>query len=275
MPTNALDFGHRRSSSQDEYRRNMLWQPGMTAGRPTTPGGGLTPEQYVQHRAAPPPPVHMHHRTASNNTPPPQRPASGDWAHHARPSSRMTNYQDPNYRPSSRGTGSMLNYNDISNHLSAREQEHVARITNSPFFNISQDNHKQQVPVSSVGLVSTIDAREREKREIREGMSNNMVQNAIAQRQHHMIHQQPFVPQYATGSMYLPPSQPRPDLMYNLPGVSRTSDALHQMARPEEPRRQSWYGQLAPAPQTPSTYPQNPSYVPHGGYPSNINTMHY
>ncbi|KAJ5157028.1 uncharacterized protein N7482_008128 [Penicillium canariense] len=271
VPTNPMERGHNRSPSQEERRRSVLWQPGMASGRPTTPGGGLTPEQFVQQRAAPSPPVHMHQRASSNNTPPPVRPVSGDWAQHVRPSSRMT-YQDPNYRPSSRGTNTMLtNYNDVGNHLSAREREHVARMTGSSFFDLSSDSNKAQPQMNPMGLVSTIDAREREKREMKEGMSNQMVQHAIAQRQQHQQqHQQQYASQYA-GSVYPPQTR---DGMYNLPGASQTWDALHQMNRSDEPRRRSWYGQLAQASQTPPSYQQSQHFAQQGGYPANHSTMH-
>lgn len=274
VPTNPMDRGHSRSPSQEEVRRSVLWQPGMATNRPVTPGGGLTPEQYVQQRAAPVPPMHMHHRTPSNSTTL-QRPVSGDWTQHARTGSRMNNYQDnSNYRPSSRGTGQMLNnYNDASTHLSAREQEHVARMTGSAFFNLKDDNRRPQAPLNPGGLVSTIDAREREKRQMKEGMSNQMVQHAIAQRQQQLMHQQQLAPQYA-GPPY-PTRSPQP--MYNLPAASHTWDALHQMNRADEPRRRSWYGQLPQAAQGPPPYQQPQQYPPQGGYPSNhnYNTMRY
>ncbi|KAJ5245917.1 hypothetical protein N7468_000900 [Penicillium chermesinum] len=283
VPTNAMDHGHIRPSSQDDHRRSMLWQPGMTAGRPTTPGGGLTPEQFVQTRAetrvAPSPPAHKHLRSKSH-TPPLQRPSSGDWTQQVRPNSRMTSYGELSQRPSSRGTGSMLNYNDMSSHLSAREQEHIARVTHSPFFDMSQDRLRSQAPVNPGGLVSTIDVREREKREMREGMSNQMVQHAIAQRQQQQLMQQQQ--QQHMNSMYGAPSvyqQPQPafrhDSMYNLPGASQTWDALHQPHRLDEPRRSSWYGQLAQAPQTPPPYQQNQGYAHHGYLNNNMNSMHY
>ncbi|KAJ5688662.1 hypothetical protein N7462_003054 [Penicillium macrosclerotiorum] len=286
VPTNTMEHGHNQSPSQDEFRRSVLWQPGMT-GRPTTPGGGLTPEQFVQQRAAPTPPVHMHHRSPSGTAPSPQRPGSADWQQHVRPNSRMTSYQDPYQRPSSRGTTAALaNYNERSNHLSAREQEHVARITGSSFFNMSNSNRQPQPQVNPMGLVSTIDARERERREMKEGMSNQMVQHAIAQRQQammhqphqagsqyagSMMHQQPQPGTQYAGSMYPPPS--RQDGMYNLPGASQTWDALHQMNRPDEPRRRSWYGQLAQqAPPTPPSYQQSQQFAHQGGYHTNYNT---
>ncbi|KAJ5084845.1 hypothetical protein NUU61_009424 [Penicillium alfredii] len=272
VPLHAMDRDHSRSPSQDEFRRSMLWQPGMTAGRPTTPGG-LTPEQFVQQRAAPSPQMHVHHRTSSNHTPPPQRPASGDWTQQVRPGTQMTNHRDPNYRPSSRGTNAMMGYNDVSTHLSAREQEHVARMTGSSFFNMSSnDNRKPEAQMNPRGLVSAIDARERERREMREGMSNQMVQHAIAQRQQRMQQQQ-LAPPYA-GSMYAPPQSQDP--MYSIPGASHTWDALHQMNRPDEPRRRSWYGQLAQAPPNPPSYQQSQHYSQHpGGYYNNANITHY
>jgi CCR4-NOT transcriptional complex subunit CAF120 len=279
VPTSQMDRGHQRTPSQEEYRRSVLWQPGMTTNRPVTPAGGLSPEQYVQQRAAPSPPMHMHHRSPSNNTPPPQaRPVSGDWANHVRSSSRMTTHQDPNYRPSSRGTGTMLNnYNDVSNHLSAREQEHVARVTGSSFFNLNQANRGPQPQLQGRSLVSTIDAREREKREMREGMSNQMVQHAIAHRQQ-VMNQQPYAPQYAS-SMYPPqqaPQQAPQQPMYNLPGASHTWDALHQMSHPDEPRRSSWYGQLPQAAgQAPPSYQPSQHYAQPGEYPNNYHAMRY
>lgn len=181
----------------------------------------------------------------------------------------------------------ITNYNDVSNHLSAREQEHVARMTGSSFFDISGHSKKSQSQVNPMGLVSTIDAREREKREMKEGMSNQMVQHAITQRQlhqqyqqqqqqqqHFTHHPQPLASHYA-GSVY--PTQ-AVDGMYNMPGASHTWDALHQMNRPDEPRRKSWYGQLAQASPAPPTYPQNQQsqYFPqqHVSYPANYNFSH-
>ncbi|KAJ5697243.1 hypothetical protein N7488_010927 [Penicillium malachiteum] len=276
VPSSPMDRPQSRPPVQEEQRRSMLWHPGMTPARPATSGGGLSAEQYVKQRAAPSPPITMHNRSSSNHTPPPQqRTQSGDWTH-SRPGSRMTSYQDANYRPSSRGTSPMLGYEyDVSNHLSAREQEHVARVTKSPFFNMSQDNRKPQVPVNPGCLVGTIDAREREKREMREGLSNSMVQQAIAQRQQRqsMIQQQQqqqsFVdPRYPPGSTYALQPQPpyRQDGMYNVPGANRTWDNFHQMSRADEPRRQSTHGPFVQAPPTPPNYQPSQTYAQHGVY---------
>lgn len=122
---------------------------------------------------------------------------------------------------------------------------------------------------------------------MKEGMSNQMVQNAIAHRNQQMMqYQQPqpqsqFSPQqyssqYA-GSVYNPQAQmpARQSAMYNMPGASQTWDALHQVSQPSEPRRQSWYGQLNPAPQTPPSYQQSQHYAQQGNYYSGVNTMNH
>lgn len=260
------DRGHSRSPSQDEFRRSMMWQPGMAAARPVTPG--LTPEQFVQQRAAPSPPVHVHHRTPSTTpTPPPARPVSGDWMAHNRSHSQMSIGRDSQARPRSRGANSMINYNDLSSHLSAREQEHVARMTGSSFFNISSGNQKQQQPVNPMGLVGAIDAREREKKSIMEGASNQMVQHAIAQRQQQW-QQHPMPPPANSYGL----QSGAHNSVYNMPAASHTWDALNQPYRPEEPRRQSWYGQLQT--QQPQAYQQSQYFSQQPGHLANANTMH-
>ncbi|KAL4881335.1 hypothetical protein BJY04DRAFT_189644 [Aspergillus karnatakaensis] len=267
---------HSRSPSRDEFRRSVLWQPGMAVPRPVTPGG-LTPEQFVQQRAAPSPPLHVHHRTPSTSTTtPPPRPVSGDWVAHTRSQSQISLNRDSQQRPKSRGASSMMNYNDISAHLSAREQEHVARMTGSSFFNLSTDKQKTPPPVNPMGLVGAIDAREQEKKLMKEGMSNQMVQHAIAQRQHHWQHQPQPQPQLAPAT---PPHsygvQAGAQSVYNMPTASRTWDALNQSYRPEEPRRQSWYNQLSAQSQpSPQMYQANRPHTQHG-YLDNTNTPHY
>ncbi|KAJ5893333.1 hypothetical protein N7495_005024 [Penicillium taxi] len=311
MPLNPR--AHSRSPSQDEFRRNMLWKPLMGSSRPATPGATLTAEEFVQQRAAPSPPVLMPHTrnvSTSTFTPAtqrpvsgdwtqmaiPRRPVSGDWTQMARPRSRMNSLQDgPINRPSSRGTSTMLNYNDSSTQLSAREQQYVARMTGSSFFNIQGDKKKAQAEESGQqGLVSAIGAREREKREFKEGMSNHLVQHAIAQRQSVLIQQQQqqqhqqeqqrqqqqqFASPYgaSSNSVYQlpqPHGHSRQQSMYTIPTASHTLDALHQPIRPNEPRRQSWYGQLAPASQTPPPQAYQQQHYPQQGYSSHL-TMNF
>lgn len=255
-----------RAASHEDFRRSVMWQPGMANGRPVS-GGGLSAEQYVQQRAAPSPPRYAHHSTSSN-APQPQRPVPVDWA---RSGTDMNGHRDANYRPSSRGTNYMPSYNDVSHHLSAREQEHVARMTGSSFFNMSSDNQRPQAQVNPMGLVSAIDAREREKRVMKEGMSNQMVQHAIARcHQQMMQQQQNHAPSY--GNSFRPPQSQ--ENFYNLPEASRTWDALQPVGRADEPRRQSWYGQLPSQPQPPPTYHQSQTYTAYPGYYNNANTMH-
>ncbi|KAF3484195.1 PH domain protein [Arthroderma uncinatum] len=71
-------------------------------------------------------------------------------------------------RPSSRGANRMLAQPDVSGQLSAREQEHIARVTGSSFLNLN-NSQASQGPQFGSGLVSAIDARERERKAMKEG----------------------------------------------------------------------------------------------------------
>ncbi|PYI16532.1 PH domain protein [Aspergillus violaceofuscus CBS 115571] len=274
-PPHHMERSHSRSPS-------MMWQPGMAAPRPTTPGR-LTPEQFVQQRSAPSPPAHVHHRTLSSSAtaklaPALPRPLSGEWASGSRQQPHPSAHREGPARPHSRGASTVMNYNELSSHLSAREQEHVSRMTGAPLLDFSGGHKPQVTPVNPMGLVGAIDAREREKKIIRDGVSNQMVQHAIAQRQQHWQQQQQ------------PPSQPMPAQLqaqpygqdshysvYNLPAASRTWDALNQPYYPEEPRRQSWYGQYfaAQKSRTPPVHHHTQSLGQPTGYFSNANASHY
>lgn len=201
---------HSRNSSRDERRRSIPWQPGMSNGRPTTP---------LAYGQGPTSPVH----------PRPQKPpVSPNWMAHSTSNMHLGQNQS---QPRSRGTGAMMPQN-ISPNLSAREQEHVARMTGSAFFNMSSSSHRQQPQAGPRGLVAEIDARERQKKDLKEGMSNHMVQHAIAQRQQHMQYQ-PQHASYYGGDAYNG---------YNLPAAGHSVGALNQAYRTDEPRRQTWYG---------------------------------
>ncbi|EEA21560.1 hypothetical protein TMatcc_009021 [Talaromyces marneffei ATCC 18224] len=233
-----------RSPAGDDKRRSVPWQPGLANHRPESPGNRtVTPEQFV------------HQRSTSNSHPldfpignPAARPRSGDWTlgasqpvysrdlpprphsrgstmllnqtempmrPHSRNSTMILNQNEMPPRPHSRGSNAILNQSDFSSHLSAREQEHVARMTGSAFFNLSNNNVKPAV--SSGGLIGAIDARERERRYMKEGLSNQMVQQAIVQRQQ----QQQM---YESQQM----QNPQVGNIYNMPGASYTWDALNQ-----------------------------------------------
>ncbi|KAM5355771.1 hypothetical protein ACJ41O_002417 [Fusarium nematophilum] len=175
---------HGRKESE-EAKRTMAWQPGASA--PPSGSQGLSAEQYVQQRAA-------HARSASSNTltgmrsttpsPSMKRTSSYDMLHglqggrHSRSSSA-----DLLSRPGSRGAGSALNLassGEVSSHLSAREQEQVARLTGGPLINMP--GHQRQGS-QGPGLVGAIEAREREKQQMKQGMNSQAVQHAINQRQ--------------------------------------------------------------------------------------------
>jgi CCR4-NOT transcriptional complex subunit CAF120 len=202
--------GHSRSGSANEIQRSIAWQPGAAQSHgPTSQGQALTPEQFVQQRAAANRvPVYAHTRQGSNTsprvhtrqdsrTPPLVSRLSGDWSNQygvrpdssGRPPSRgaatmMDSNLEYSRRPGSRGANSVMDPSqDYSRHLSAREQEHVARVTGSPLINMAGTHHSRTQ--SQGGLVGAIEAREQEKKAIKEGYGGYMVQQAIAQRQQH------------------------------------------------------------------------------------------
>ncbi|KAH7025382.1 hypothetical protein B0J12DRAFT_384705 [Macrophomina phaseolina] len=109
---------------------------------------------------------------------------------HSRAASAMLDapFQQP-VRPSSRGASVMLNaqptglINADSGQLSAREQEHVARLTGTPLINVAKSK-AQPEPEKQSGLVGAIAARQKEKDDFKKGSRSALVQQAIVARQH-------------------------------------------------------------------------------------------
>jgi len=104
-----------------------------------------------------------------------QRPSSRELLQ--RPNSR--NAGDILQRPSSRGAGAVLGGQSES-HLSAREQEQVARATGSPLIQMAGSRNG---PQAGGGLVGAIHTREREREQAKQGWANASTQQAIQQRQ--------------------------------------------------------------------------------------------
>ena len=190
--------------------RNMFWQPnGMT---PRSPIRRVTAEEFVQQRAAAnriSSASYTHQKNRSSGHVPAERAMSGDWSQRpelmTRPTSKSANMpfasgspmsnSRPNsgdwtkrpdlaMTPSSRGAGQMItqNFQDYGRNLSAREQEHVAKMTGGPLLQVQQ---RATTPDPGVGLIGAITAREQEKEVVRQGLSSQTVQHAIHQRQLH------------------------------------------------------------------------------------------
>ena len=231
LTTPELDRRTPSAGSDQERRRSVAWQPGATVGG-GSPGArqSITPEQFVQQRAAASraTPVYAHGPRRTTSTPSPtsrNAPAEMQMQQHARKASYARELQQS---PRGQGSSNAANLQgDYSANLSAREQEHVARVTGSPLINMAGKSGKQ-TPQGG-GLVGAIEAREQEKKDIRQGMSNQAVQHAIAQRQQH-----------GQGSQSRQQSYNAPTPQMHVPG--------------------QW-------PQTPSVYAQTPGqYQPGPGY---------
>ncbi|OAA56570.1 PH domain-containing protein [Niveomyces insectorum RCEF 264] len=203
------DLGHFRQGSDSTIRRrSVAWQPGTAVvgsvtgasagdGRP----GAMTPEQFVLQRASQAAaPLYTHQRIPSNNSLATMRDHTASPAMHRSSSYDMLSaaskaaYQQQQQRPSSQGAASALGGTgrisaDVSSHLSAREQEHLARMTGTSLINMAANPRNQQSS-GGPGLVGAIAAREWERQQMKEGVSSQAVQHAINQRQQIQLQQQ-------------------------------------------------------------------------------------
>ena len=178
------------SGVDNDNRRSVAWQPGAQVGQASPIAKqSITAEEFVAQRAAANrvvTPIYAHGRQGSSSPTPPaaSRNPSGDWPLHQQKRQSSYGHELPP-RPSSRTASTLMNMSgDYTAHLSAREQEHVARTTGSPLINMAGNNNKSAGPQSG-GLVGAIEAREREKKEMKKGLGGQAVQQAIAQRQQH------------------------------------------------------------------------------------------
>jgi CCR4-NOT transcriptional complex subunit CAF120 len=157
---------HQRPISRPQHSRSSsyAWRPGSSLSRHDS-SGGLTAEEFVQRRAsaARMPSGYVPHRSVSFSK------------LEQSPEATAKKRQSLMGRSSSRNSVLV----DYTPHLTAREQEHIARMTGGPLLQL---NERSRTPDPTVGLIGAIEAREQEKRNIKEGVAGHMVQEAIAQR---------------------------------------------------------------------------------------------
>ncbi len=124
-----------------------------------------------------------------NNTPTPplKRISSYDKLNAAGGHLRSNSADLLGQRPGSQGAASAFGKasGDVSSYLSAREQEHLAKVTGTPLIHMGANSR----PPSGGGLVGAIAAREREKQQMKDGVSSQAVQHAINQRQQIQVQQ--------------------------------------------------------------------------------------
>ncbi len=202
--------GHSRSPS-------YAWRPGSSLTRHDSMGG-LTAEEFVQRRAsvARLPSGYVPHRSTSYGNV------------EQSPENQQKKRRSLVVRPSSRN--SLLV--DYTPHLTAREQEHIARMTGGPLVQVKE---RSRTPDPSVGLIGAIEAREIEKRNIKEGLAGHMVQEAILQRQ---AAERNYGTQQAT--VYSSPIDSRPNGQWTNPQAS-----MYWGGVPPPQPQQSWPPQAA------------------------------
>ena len=247
-----------------DKRRSVVWQPGAQIGGSPGSRQSITPEQFVQQRATANrvmTPVYAHARKGSGPSTPPAvaRNASGEWP--IQQQKRQSSYSnDLPARPNSRAATAMMNNSgDYTAHLSAREQEHVARVTNSPLINMAGNTNKN-LPPQGGGLIGAIEAREKEKREIKQGLSGQMVQHAIQQRQQHSQAQQAQAQQAQAqqAQQQRQPSQQSfspPTPQFPMPGQFPPSPGLYPTPGAAQQQHYGWG-----TPPQPQQYPHYQQY---------------
>lgn len=186
-----IGTAHSRNSSQDLLQRPNSRGPGDLLQRPASRGAG----DMLQR---------------------PNSRSGGDLLQ--RPKSR-----ELLQRPGSRGAGAVLGGQQTQGEssLSAREQEHVARVTGSPLINLAGNKNTQP---ASGGLVGAIHAREREKEHMKQGWTSQAAQTAIQRQQQQQAYQQ-YQPPMAS------PGLPPPAGMYSNMGRGMV---------PQSPRQQGF-----------------------------------
>ncbi|KAF2750872.1 hypothetical protein M011DRAFT_474364 [Sporormia fimetaria CBS 119925] len=188
-PNGAL---HTRSSSTSpglsQGSRMVPWQP--TVGPRTPEGLGVEADEWVAQRSAAASrpmtsPAFGHSRSKSHTPPPFHRTPSGDWSQLQRGADGLP--LRPPSRPHSRGAANLLDQRPTS--LSAREQEHVARMTGTPLIDLAHSSKKPQ-NTSAEGLTGYIDHREREKARAKGGRNTAAVQAEVDRRMMAAQHRQ-------------------------------------------------------------------------------------
>ena len=157
--------------------RKIPWQPGLVqaGGNSKFVVRSETPEIYVSEQA----PSAKQQSQARNRLVNSRRASRNSSAEQIpRPPSRGATFS-----PHPHG---LINAPDLSSHLSAREQEYIARKTGTTLLQIEGGKLRKQPP-HQAGLLGALEAREKEKQDLtKSGVSNNVtVQQALAQRQLH------------------------------------------------------------------------------------------
>lgn len=241
----ALASPARTPEKQSPTNRPSLSRLQSYAWRPRNGGGstspdGLSPEDFVRQRAAlaMQPQGFVTQRSFSSGRVEQLRSDQAD-----RPSTPPSpSPRRLQRRPTSRQSSSPSI--DYSAHLSAREQEVVARMTGGPL--LSNVNQKNRTPDPNVGLIGAIEARDQEKENIKRGLQGKMLQAALDQRyretrtaqihkaaQHrrtqsqYMAQQQQYQQQHQASGQYQYSQQPQANTF----GYWRATVPQHQDAR--------------------------------------------
>jgi CCR4-NOT transcriptional complex subunit CAF120 len=229
-PIAAVHMRNSSTSSQLGENRTMAWQPGMAPHSHSSEAQQVDADEWVAQRAATAnqprmSPGAVHGRNKSHTPPPFNRNHSGDWTHTMIPEGQSEQPQRPPSRPLSRplSRGANTLIEQLPTSLSAREQEHVARITGTPLLDLKHNPGKHTQKPSTDGLTAYIDHREKEKAKAKSNRTGTAAMQAeidrrmMAAQQRQMMEMQQMGQQqqqmgmaqggYGTPSMMVPPQQ--------------------------------------------------------------------
>jgi len=163
-PTFPHDIRTSYVNGQCARPSSRVWHPN-DIGR-QSPAGSLSAEEFVQQRAtaARTPQFYSTHRSAS-------------YSKIERSHTKLERKKDLPGRPSSRNS---LTTDYPSAKLSAKEQEHIARLTGGSLIQVVE---RTKTPDPLIGLVGAIEVRQQEIKSVRQELAGYMAEQAIWQRQ--------------------------------------------------------------------------------------------
>lgn len=179
----------RYTNTQDSAQ--VAWRPGMTINNAPQ---ALTPEQYIAHKSASAAivPQYAHHRIPSSGDmrpiTPPVRPTPPPHVY------RNSTYMETRPLVHNRSSLDGLSAGKMSSNLTARERQHIARLTGQPLIDMSSS--RVAVQPANVGLLGAIESRQIDKQNMKSVMNSQAVEQQIRERQflQHNAHAQRNTP---------------------------------------------------------------------------------
>jgi CCR4-NOT transcriptional complex subunit CAF120 len=238
------------SDSDQSRRRSVAWQPGIVNLGVASPDR-TSAERYVAEKAAA-----ATAQSQSRSRYMAKRRSTGAMLSNTGTSRNISSeYLPP--RPSSRGGNAafmphgLVSGPDLSSHLSAREQEYIARTTGSTLLQMGESQRKP--PPHKAGLIGAIESRETEKRQMMSAWQRGQLPQGGLTVQQEIIRRQQQQAQREVAMRRTTPS-PRP-LSIQIEQGSYFSP--HPLVKPQQLHMYQQQPPSAPSLYQPFVYQQN------------------